>query len=117
MMTPPNATSHLVPTSPHIKHERAWTRVASPRSEAPFCTSDLVWGVPGAVGALVAALPALEPTDADRAVALTAVLNALPIAKPRAVGALVAALRSISPVPSWLVWLANQGNATCQLPR
>ena len=63
---------------------------------------------PGAVRALVAALPALEPTEADRAEARTALLNALPTADPGSVRVLVAALRSVSPVQPWLAWLANR---------
>ena len=55
----------------------------------------------------MAALPALDPTDAERAEARTALLDALPTADPWAVRVLVAAVRSVSPGQSWLAWLAN----------
>ena len=50
-----------------------------------------------AVGDLVAALPVLEPTEADRAVARTVLLNVLPTASTWATGNLVAALLALEP--------------------
>jgi hypothetical protein len=58
---------------------------------------------------LVAPLPALVTTEAERDEARTALLNALPGADPGAVRVLVAVLRSFSPVQAWLAWLASRG--------
>jgi hypothetical protein len=50
---------------------------------------------PWAVPALVGVLPALEPTETDRAAVRTALLNALPTADPGTARALVAALLTL----------------------